>query len=102
MLADLKCPADISQTEQGRKAGEERVEERKTTNLPAVREREVQRLNLTTRDTNDPKCFGFHSVKLRKVRGRSTSPERRAALRHAEAKALYVVRSPGGPRKDFA
>ena len=31
-------------------------------------------------DTNDPKCLGFHSVKPRKVRGRSTSPEGRTVL----------------------
>ena len=34
-------------------------------------------------DTNDPKCLGFHSVKPRKVRGRSTSPEGRAVLHQA-------------------
>ena len=32
---------------------------------------------------NDPKCLGFHSVKPRKVRGRSTSPEGRAVLHKA-------------------
>ena len=35
------------------------------------------------RDTNDTKCLGFHSVKPRKVRGRSTSPEGRAVLHQA-------------------
>ena len=45
LLADLERPAeiwegggDISQTEQGGETGEEMVEERKTTDLPAVRE----------------------------------------------------------------
>ena len=39
-------------------------------------------------DTNDPKCLGFHSVKLRKVRGRSTRPEGRAALHQAVDKSF--------------
>ena len=34
-------------------------------------------------DANDPKCLGFHSVKPRKVGGRSTSPEGRAVLHQA-------------------
>ena len=34
-------------------------------------------------DTNDPKCLDFHSVKPRKVGGRSTSPEGRAVLHQA-------------------
>ena len=34
-------------------------------------------------DANDPKCLGFHSVKPRKVGGRSTSPEGRAVLNQA-------------------
>ena len=34
-------------------------------------------------DTNDLKCLGFHSVKPRKVRGRSTNPEERAVLHQA-------------------
>ena len=43
LLADLEHPAEIysrkrAQTEQGGKAGEEMVEDRKTTDLPAVRE----------------------------------------------------------------
>ena len=44
LLADLERPAEISQTERGGggggagETGEEMVEERKTTNLPAVRE----------------------------------------------------------------
>ena len=39
-------------------------------------------------DTNDPKCFGFHSVKPRKVGGRSTSPEGRALLHQAADKCF--------------
>ena len=39
--------------------------------------------------TNDPKCFGFHSVKQRKVRDRSTSPEGRARL-HLAAEESFV------------
>ena len=58
-------------------------EDRKTTDLPAVRELEAQGLSLIVGETNDPNCLGFHSVKLRKVRGRSTSPERRAVLHQA-------------------
>ena len=34
-------------------------------------------------DTNDLKSLGFHNVKLRKVRGGSTSPEGRAVLHQA-------------------
>ena len=34
-------------------------------------------------DTNNLKCLGFHSMKPRKVRGVSTSPEGRAVLRQA-------------------
>ena len=34
-------------------------------------------------DTNNPKYLGFHSMKPRKVRGRSTSPEGRAVLHQA-------------------
>ena len=34
-------------------------------------------------DTNDAKCLGFHSVKPRKVRGRSTRSEGRAVLHQA-------------------
>ena len=34
-------------------------------------------------DTNDLQCLGFHSVKPRKVGGRSTSPEGRAVLHQA-------------------
>ena len=34
-------------------------------------------------DTNDPKCLGFHSLKLSKVRGRSTTTEGRAVLHQA-------------------
>ena len=34
-------------------------------------------------DTNDLKCLGVHSVKLRKVSGGSTSPEGRAVLHQA-------------------
>ena len=64
-------------------AREETVEDRKTIDLPAVRERETQRLSLIAGDTNDPKCLGFHSVKLRRVRGGNTSPERRAVLHQA-------------------
>ena len=33
--------------------------------------------------TNDPKCLSFHSMKPRKVIGRSTSPEGRAVLHQA-------------------
>ena len=57
---------DRSQTEQGDKAREEAVEDRKTTEPSAVRVRD-KRLSFITEDTNDPKCLGFHSVKPRKV-----------------------------------
>ena len=40
-------------------------------------------------DTNDPKFLGFHSVKPRKVRGGSTSPEGRAVL-HESADESFV------------
>ena len=73
----------------GDETGEETVEDRKTTDLPAVRECEAQRLSLIAGDTNDPKCLGFHSVKPRKVRGRSTSQEGRAVLYQA-ADESYV------------
>ena len=62
LLADLERPADTA----GGETIEETVEDKKTTNLPAVRECEVQRLSFNAGDTNDPKCFGFHSVKPRK------------------------------------
>ena len=74
---------DISQTEQGGKTREETVEDRQTTNQPALREWQAQRLSLIARDANDPKCLGFHSVKPRKVGGRSTSQEGRAVLHQA-------------------
>ena len=87
LLSDLERPAEIwwghIANTAGGKTGEETVEDRKTTDLPAMREREAHRLSLTVRDTNDPKCLGFHSVKPRKVRGRSTSPEGRAVLHQA-------------------
>ena len=67
----------------GGETGEETVEDRKTTDLPAVKEWEIQRLSLIVGDTNDLKCFGFHSMKLRKVRGSSTSLEGRAVLHQA-------------------
>ena len=72
----------------GGKAGEERVEDRKTTDQPAVIEREAQRLSLIAGDANDPKCLGFYSVKPRKVGGRSTSPEGRAVLHQAADKSF--------------
>ena len=89
-MADLERPAEIcgghiSDTAGGFETGEETVEDRKTTDLPAVREWEAQRLGLIVEDANDPKCLGFHSVKPRKVGGRSTSP----------------TGSSGGPRKVF-
>ena len=59
------------------------VEDRKTTDMAGVREQETQRLSLIAGDTNDPKCLGFLSVKPRKVRGGSTSPEGRAVLHQA-------------------
>uniref|UniRef100_A0A8C4Q9F1 DNA-directed DNA polymerase n=1 Tax=Eptatretus burgeri TaxID=7764 RepID=A0A8C4Q9F1_EPTBU len=52
-----------------------------------------QRLSFITGDTNDPKCVGFHSMKPRKVRGRSTNPEGRAVLRQA-ADESFVCASP--------
>ena len=39
-------------------------------------------------DTNDPKCLGFHSVKLKKVRGGRTSPEGRGVLHLAAAEGF--------------
>ena len=72
----------------GGETGEETVENRKTTDLPAVREGEAQRLTLITGDANDHKCLGFHCVKPRKVRGRSTRPEERAVLHQAAAESF--------------
>ena len=43
----------------------------------------AQRLSLITGDANYLKCLGFHSMKPRKLGGRSTSPEGRAALHQA-------------------
>ena len=61
----------------------------KTTDLPAVRGvRDPKTRSLIAEDTNDPKCLGFHSVKPRKVRGRSTSPEGRAVLHQAVDKSF--------------
>ena len=76
---------DISQTERGGggETGEETVADRKTTGLPAVRESERHKDSLTVGDTNDPKYLGFHSVKPRKVRGRSISQEGTAVLHQA-------------------
>ena len=88
LLADLECSAEIWWGQIADRAGrgetgEEMVEDRKTTDLLAVRVREAQRLSLITGDANDPKCLGFHGVKPRKVRGRSTSPKERAVLHQA-------------------
>ena len=41
-------------------------------------------------DTNDPKCLGFHSVKLRKVRGGSTSPKGREVLHKTAEDESFV------------
>ena len=60
-------------------------------------------IHLIAVDTNDLKCLGFYSVKPRKVRGRSTSPEGRAVLHQATDESfVYVVGSSGVLRKDFA
>ena len=67
----------------------ELVEDRETTDLPVVRERETQRLSFITGDTNDPKSLGFHSVKPSSVRGRGTAPEGRAVL-HQIADESFV------------
>ena len=67
-----------------------------------MRECETQRLSLIAADINDPKCLGFQSAKLRKVRGRSASPKGEQYSIRLWTKALYVVRSSGRPRKDFA
>ena len=83
-----KCGEAKSQREQGGEAGEETGEDIKTTNQPALREWQAQRLSLIARDANDPKCLGFHSVKPRKVGGRSTSPEGRAVLHQAMDKSF--------------
>ena len=40
-------------------------------------------------DTSDPKWLGFHSMRLRKVRGGITSPEGRAVL-HQAADKIFV------------
>ena len=66
----------------GGDTGEETVEDRKTTDLPAMRESERPKDSASSRE-NDPKCLGFHSVKPRKVGGRSTSPDGRAVLHQA-------------------
>ena len=39
-------------------------------------------------DANDPKCLGFHSVKPRKVVGRSTNSEGRAFLHQVVDKSF--------------
>ena len=85
----------------GGKAGEETVEDRKTTDQPAVIEWEAQRLSLIAGDANDPKCFGFYSVKPRKVGGRSTSPEGRAVLHQAAEESFVCGQELIVPRKDF-
>ena len=66
---------------------EEMVEDRKTTDLPVVRVRGLK-TQPHAGDTNHPKCLGFHSVKPRKVRGRSTSPEGRPVLHQAADKSF--------------
>ena len=48
----------------------------------------MQRFSLIAGDANDPKCLGFHSVKPRKVGGRSTRPEGRAVLHQAANKSF--------------
>ena len=73
----------------GGETREERIEDRKTIDLPAVRESERPKDSLITGDTNDLKCLGFHSVTPRKVRGRSTSREGRAVL-HQAANESFV------------
>ena len=77
LLADLERPAEIwegghitDKAGEGGETGEETVEDRKTTDLPAE----------TRGRKKDPKCLGFHSVKPGKVRGGSTSPKGRAVL----------------------
>ena len=52
------------------------------------REKETQRLSLIVGDTIDLKYLGFHSVKPRKVRGRSTGPEGRVVLHQAADKSF--------------
>ena len=91
---------DTHQKQQRGGGGGARSERRrwttKTTDLPAVCERQRERQTETEResqpakdsassrgDSNDPKILVFHSVKQRKVRGRSTSPEGRAVLHQA-------------------
>ena len=82
LLTDLERPAEILWGHIADRGRDRRgdVVDNKTIDLPAVRECEAERFSLTTGDTNDPKCLGFHSVKPRKVRGRRNSPERRAVL----------------------
>ena len=78
-----KCGGDKSQREQGG-LGWRGDGRRQKDHRPACSERvRTQRLSLTEGDANDPKCLGFHNVKPRKVRGRSTSPEERAVLHQA-------------------
>ena len=76
---------DLSQTEQGGGRDWREDGRRQKDHRPACGERVVrtQRLSLIAGDTNDPQCLGLHSVKLRKVKGRSTSPEVRAVLHQA-------------------
>ena len=57
--------------------------EREAQNSVEQRHEETQRLSLITGDTNDPERLGLHSMKLRKMRGGSTSPEGRAVLHQA-------------------
>ena len=94
---------DIFHREQRRgEAGEEMVEDRKTTDLSVLRESERPKDGLIAGDTNDPKCLGFHSVKPRKVRGGSTSPEGKAVLHQAADESFVCDQELRWPRKDFA
>ena len=64
-LVDLECSEEIygGQGREG-KAGEEMEEDRKTTDLPVVRECETQRISfIAGGNTYDLKCLSFHSVK---------------------------------------
>ena len=94
-MADLESSAEIlwgqiaDTAGGGGETGEEKVEDRKTTDLPAE----------TRGRKKDPKCLGFHSVKPRKVGGRSTNPEWRAVL-HQAADESFVCGDE--LRKDFA
>ena len=92
-----KYRVDTSHTEHGGR-GRRGDGRRQTDYQPASCERVTQ--SLIAGDTNDLKCLGFHSVKAREV-GAAAHRGEQYSIR-LWTKALFVVRSSGVPRKDFA